>query len=401
VTNDDEDFAALFEASEQRQGHQKGNRLKPGQRVSGRVVAVSDDVIFVDIGTRLEAQLPRSSAPADLKVAVGDELRATVADPGVHGAPQLRISLAGSAGIDLDELRLAAQSGTPVEGEFKSAVKAGLEVMLGSIRAFCPASQVDIAYVADLEVFVGQRHFFKVIEIRDGGRSVVVSRKAVLTEARERAAEERLASLEVGAELDGIVQSLQPYGAFVDLGGLQGLIHVSELSHTRVASPADVVSVGESVRVRVLSIDAAPKGPPRVSLSMKALVQAPASETAAAAGDAELEIYTATVAKVESFGVLVDTPAGQGLIPIAELELPRNSDPRRVFRPGSNLEVVMQRRDASGRLRFSAKAVHRVEEQQAFRSFSSAQRKEKGRKESLGSLGDLLKGIELPDKKRP
>jgi len=391
---DEEDFAALYEASVQEQP-QKG-RLKAGQRVEGRIVAIADDVVFVDIGMRVEAHLPKSAITnerGEVVVAIGDRIKATVADPGGRGAPQLRTSLGGGA-IDSQELRLAFQSGTPVEGEFKTAVKAGLEVDLGGVRAFCPASQVDLAYVANLENFVGQKHFFKVLEIRDNGRSVVVSRKALLLEERERQAQSLLERLEVGAELDGIVQSLQPYGAFVDLGGVQGLVHVSEITHGRVGNPSDVLSVGESVRVKVLAIESAPSGPPRVSLSMKALTQAPA---AAEPTEDKLEVLTATVTKIETFGILVDTPQGSGLVPNAELVIPRGSDPRRAYKPGDTMDVVMQRRDPSGRLRFSAKAVERVEEQQAFRSFASSKRK--GGKDSLGSLGDLLKGIQVPDKK--
>lgn len=395
---DEDDFAALYEASVQEQP-EKGRRLKPGQRVEGRIVAIADDLVFVDIGMRVEAHLPKSAVTnerGEVVVAIGDRIKATVSDPGGRGAPQLRTSLGGAGGIDANELRLAQQSGTPVEGEFKTAVKAGLEVDLGGIRAFCPASQVDLAYVANLENFVGQKHFFKVLEIRDGGRSVVVSRKALLLEERERQAQSLLERLEVGAEVDGIVQSLQPYGAFIDLGGVQGLVHVSEITHGRVGNPSDILSVGESVRVKVLSIDSAASGPPRVSLSMKALAQAPAS---AAPSEEKLEVLTATVNKIEAFGILVDTPQGSGLVPNAEILIPRGSDARRAYKPGDTMEVVMQRRDPSGRLRFSAKAVERVEEQQAFRSFSSSERKRKGGKDSLGSLGDLLKGIQVPDKK--
>src|SRR5690606_3834537 len=290
----------------------------------------------VDIGMRVEAHLPKSAITnerGEVVVAIGDRIKATVADPGGRGAPQLRTSLGGGA-IDSQELRLAFQSGTPVEGEFKTAVKAGLEVDLGGVRAFCPASQVDLAYVANLENFVGQKHFFKVLEIRDNGRSVVVSRKALLLEERERQAQSLLERLEVGAELDGIVQSLQPYGAFVDLGGVQGLVHVSEITHGRVGNPSDVLSVGESVRVKVLAIGSAPSGPPRGSRPMKALTQAPA---AAEPTEDKLEVLTATVTKIETFGILVDTPQGPGLVPNAELVIPRGSDPRRAYKPGDTM----------------------------------------------------------------
>lgn len=385
--SDDDDFAALFEAS--MQGGKKRPRLEPGQSVQGVVVAIDDDTVFVDVGMRTEGRLPRSEladAKGKLSIAVGDTVRATVVSARRGDAPVLTVAFGrGEAGVA--QLEAALESGIPVEGEVTRAVKGGLEVTVGGKRAFCPASQVDITYVKDLEQFVGQQHFFKVIEIRDNGRSIVVSRRALLQEERDKQAEALVSRLEPGVELDGIVQSLAPYGAFIELGGIQGLLHVSEISHARVGSPADALSVGEKVRVQVLSVErqADPKKPPRVSLSMKALVQ----PTAATEGE-EREVVTGKVSKVESWGVLVDTPAGSGMVPLAELDIPPGSDPRRQVSVGQDLEVVLLRRDASGKLRFSARAVSEVQEKKAFAAFRKG-----GRSESLGSLGDLLKNVDL------
>lgn len=402
MSNDD-DFAALFEASQQAPAggaskNSPGGRLKPGQRVSGVVVAISDDTIFVDLGTRVEGQLSRFDLTDDkgnLKVAVGDKVKAIVAEAPARGAPVLRTAF-GKGEVGTAELETAMQSGVPIEGEFSKAVKAGLEVDIAGKRGFCPASQVDIAYVEDLETFVGQRHFFKVLEIKDGGRSIVVSRKALLLQEREEKAKELLGRIEVGAELEGIVNSLTPYGAFIELGGLQGLAHISEIAHARIGAPSDVLSVGESVRVKILSVETQADGkPPRLSLSMKALTQPTAEEAAAAAAPRgkTTEIITATVTKVDKQGVTVETESGTGTIPPNELDLPPGSDPRRHYQPGSSIEVVLLRKDHSGRLRLSAKAVARVQEQQAFAAFSG--KRKGGRKDSLGSLGDLLSGIDL------
>jgi small subunit ribosomal protein S1 len=392
VMAEDEDFAALFEASV-KGGSETGRRLKAGQSVRGTVVAITGDTVFVDVGTRREARLARAElcdTKGELKVGVGDPITATVAQPEGVDAAILKVAFGGS--MDVAELEVARDAGTPVEGEFTGAVKAGLEVDLGGRRAFCPASQVDLMYVADLETFVGQRHFFRVLEVRDGGRSVVVSRKALLQAQREDQARALLSGLDVGSELDGIVQSLQPYGAFVDLGGVQGLVHVSEIAHTRVSSPQDVLSVGERVRVKVTSIESRAEGSPRISLSMKALTQ---PEASSAIPDAE--VVTATVVKVETYGVLVETPEGQGLVPTGEIDLPPGSDPRRAFKPGDTMDVVLQRREPSGRLRFSARAVTRVEEKKAFAAFRG-DGKASG---SLGSLGDLLRGVELSGGAKP
>ena len=404
MADTDEDFATLFEQSMSKGSasvpRPRERRLQAGQVVEGTVIAIGDYTIFVDVGTKAEARLDRHAMldkDGALKVKVGDTIRATVAHPGGREPPQLVVSY-GGASLRAADLELAAASGTPVEGEITKAVKAGLEVDVSGLRAFCPASQVELSYVADLEVYVGQRHFFRVLEVRDGGRSVVLSRKALLLAEREQKAAELATRISEGAELDGIVQTIQPYGVCVDLGGLQGLVHVSEMAHGRVSSPSDMVSVGESVRVKVLSLETAASGKPkdmRISLSMKALVQPSAEEAAAAAAPID-EVITATVVKVEGFGVLVDTPAGQGLVPNAELALPPGSDPRRAFSPGDTLEVVLKHRDgSSGRLRFSAKAVEEAEARRNYRQFREGQRS--ASKGGLGSLGELLQGLQLPD----
>ncbi|MCH9683346.1 MAG: S1 RNA-binding domain-containing protein [Deltaproteobacteria bacterium] len=405
---DDDDFATLFEQAMATGGatapKPEAKRLQAGKVVRGTIVAIGDDTVFVDVGTKAEARLDRHAVldeNGQLKVAVGDTIQATVAHAGGREPPKLVLAY-GHGGLDTEALEAAVQSGTPVEGEVQKAVKAGLEVGLGRVRAFCPASQVELGYVADLEVYVGQRHFFRVLEVRDNGRSVIVSRKALLLAEREQQAAELVERLTEGAELDGIVQSIQPYGAFIELGGIQGLVHVSEMAHSRVSSPADVVSPGESVRVKVLSIQSAASGKTkdmRISLSMKALVQPTAAETAAARGSTD-QLLTATVVKIESFGVIVNTEAGEGLVPNAELALPPGSDPRRAYSAGDALEVVLLRREPNGRLRLSVKAVEEAEARRNYRQFRD-DNGSGGKSKGLGSLGDLLQGLTVPDGPSP
>lgn len=399
---DEDDFAALFEQSMSGAQRKTTRTVRAGEVVDGVVVAIGEDTVFVDIGTKAEGRIEKSSFTDErgaLKIAVGDRIRATVVHPGGRDAPQLAVQF-GRGGLDVAQLQLALESGTPVEGEIVKEVKAGLEVMIGGVRAFCPASQVDLGHSGELAAWVGQRHFFKVIEVRDNGRSVVVSRRALLQAEREQKAEALRQRLSVGDELDGIVQSVQAYGVFVDLGGLEGLVHISELGHTRVASPNDVVSVGEQVRVKVLAIEpgqptkigpSGPRGGTRVSLSMKALVQAPPTPPAD-------ELLTGTVGRIEGHGIFVDTPAGGGFVPNAELGLAPGSDPRRTYQVGQTLEVVVLRRDPNGRLRLSVRAVAEAEARKNFREFGGE------RSRSLGSLGDLLRDrlpAALPDRAAP
>ncbi len=391
---DEDDFASLFEQSVAGKGPSGSRRLKAGETVDGSVIAIGEDTVFVDVGTKAEARIDRASLTderGNLKVQLGQRIRATVIHPGGREAPVLSVAL-GRGTIDAAMLESAMEAGTPVEGEITKAVKAGLEVSVGGVRAFCPASQVEIGPSGELEGWVGQRHFFRVLEVKEGGRSVIVSRRALLQAERAERAGAALARLEVGAELDGIIASIQPYGVFVDLGGLEGLVHVSELGHGRVASPSDVVAVGEQVRVKVLAIDAGgnTKGGPRVSLSMKALLQPAASDTTAAPADV---VVSGTVARIEGGGVFVDTPQGGGFVPNGELGLPPGSDPRRVYEIGQVIDVVVLRRDGSGKLRLSVKGVAEAEARRNYRDFRSGERL--GNR-SLGSLGDLLRD-RLPD----
>lgn len=392
----DEDFAAMFEAQGAQTRARLSKRVRPGQLVEGTVVEIGADSVFLDIGAKSEGRIDRPQLvdkDGALKVKVGDKLRATVAS--VSGDGIHLVVAIGKAGIDTQALELALQSGVPVEATVTKAVKAGLEVELGSVRAFCPASQVDLGFAQDLERFVGTKQFFKVIEIRDGGRSVIVSRKAVLKDERENQARAVRERLVVGAELEGIVQTIQPYGAFVDLGGIEGLIHISELGHGRVDKVGDVVKIGETVKVRVLAIE--PKGTSptdlKVSLSMKSAEQ-PAETTVAAE-----TVLQGKVAQVTNFGVFVDTEAGRGLVPTSELGLPPNADPKRAFPVGKDVEVVILGRGGeSGKLRFSIQGVAAAEERTAFKTFAREAKKGGGGK-GLGSLGDLMKDLQgkLPE----
>lgn len=383
--SEDEDFAALFEQSMTGKAGARG-KLDTGARVEVTVVQIGKDTIFVDAGTRAEGEIARHELEDEygrLTVAVGDRLRVTVAQGGDR--PKLVTRFGGGGG--LAELEAALEAGAPVEGTVSKAIKGGLEVQIGKHRAFCPASQVHIAYTPDISIYEGQTMSFKILEIRDNGRSIVVSRKAVLQEEREVTGRETLAKLAVGEIVDGTVQSTQPYGAFVDLGGVEGLIHISELGHGRVERVADVVSVGEQIKVKILSIEPAADGSSRISLSLRQATQAP--EGAADKPDAEKTVVDAEVVKVEAFGVFVETATGAGIVPTRELDLPPGSDPRRAYPVGKQVRVVAIGTDEKGRTRFSMRRVEDVEARANYSQFRAAQRS--GGKDSVGSFGELLK----------
>lgn len=363
-------------------------RLRVGEVVTVPVLQVASDWVFVDVGTPSDGRIAAAELEArGTKVAVGDLLKATVVDPRPDG-PVLAVAFGHGASGDDGSLELMRSSGTPVEAEITRAVKAGVEIQIGNVRAFCPASQLELGRVEDLASYVGRRLEFRVIEVRDGGRSVVVSRRALLEEQRRAAAETARERLVVGSDVDAVVQALGKHGAVVDLGGVEGFIHVSELAAHRVERPEDAVTVGETVRARVLSVDDTPKGL-RVRLSLRALATATAAETGEAKAQPPLdEVLKATVTRATPHGVLVQTPRGQGLIPARELGLPPGADHRRAYPPGKELEVVVVSR-AGGRITFSATEVARVQERTHYREFTGSNAASAA--PTLGSLGDVLR----------
>jgi small subunit ribosomal protein S1 len=388
--SDKVDFASLFSNAAGAQEGRAKRRLRKGEVVEGLVIQIGADSVFLDVGTPGDARLERShvtNEQGEVTVKVGDTLRATVIDARAD-APVLAL-LMGKAGgeLDLASLRLAMESGTPVEGKIDKAVKAGLEVMLGATRAFCPASQVELSYTKELEVYVGQTFEFKILEIRDGGRSVVVSRRALLEARRREQQAEAYAALEPGAEVDGVVQSTNKHGAVIDLGSLQGFAHISELAAHRIARVEDAVNVGDKVRARVLSVEQDARGQ-TVRLSLKQAGER--AEGAAKASSEPDQVFRGKVTRAVQFGIFVQTPRGEGLVPLRELELAPGADHRKAFPVGAELDVVLVRAEPDGRLTFSARAVERVEERRNFREFSGSAAAGAA-PSGLGSLGELLR----------
>jgi small subunit ribosomal protein S1 len=390
------DFAAMMESAQATGENRVAKRLRQGAVVEGTVVQIGKDSIFVDVGTTAEGRIERAELEdknGEIKVKVGDRLSATVARNTDNG-PQLTLSLGRAGGkgqLDVASLENAKHNAIPVEGTVQKAVKGGLEVTVGGVRAFCPASQIDVTFVKDLQPFEGQTLTFRVMEVKDSGRSVVLSRRALLEQARAQAGQEVVARLHVGGDYEGTVQSLQKYGAFIELGGgVEGLVHISELAHTRVERVEDVLSVGEKIMVRVLAIDPADKGPhPKLRLSVRALEQAPRAVVPEAG-----EILTGTVSKLSGAGVFVETEKGTGLVPARELGIPRGADFRRMFPLGKEVQVVLVNREgASGRLTFSISRVAGVEEEQNYTAFarSQGQRPAASTVEEVGSFGALLR----------
>jgi small subunit ribosomal protein S1 len=324
-------FAELFEASLDKA---PPARLAVGDEVTGTVLQVGKEWTFLDIGAKGEALIATSELLGDdhePSVTAGDTVDGRVVRQGREGLVVSRVLQGGASGRRV--LEEAHELQMPVEGTVEKVIKGGLEVQVAGVRAFCPASQVDIRFVEDLEEFVGRRLEFRVSEYREGGRSVVLSRKALLAEQREKEAEQTRAKLAVGARLRGTVTNIREFGAFVDLGGLEGLVHVSEISHARVERVADVLREGQSVEVEVLKIDG-----DRLSLSMKALEGDPWDSVSERFPEGSR--HPGVVSRVQPYGAFVEiAPGVDGLLHVSTLDDPRITDAQRAFEPGQELEV--------------------------------------------------------------
>ncbi len=324
-------FAELFEASLK---DAPPARLEVGDEVKGRVLQVGEEYTFLDIGGKGEALIATSELldkEGEPFVSVGNIVEGRIVRRSQEGLIVSRVLQGGAAGKRL--LEEAKETGLPVEGLVKAVIKGGLEVEVAGARAFCPASQISLHFVEDLGEFVDQRLTFRVAEYRDGGRSVVLSRKALLAEEREQLAKETRKTLEVGARYQGTVTNVREFGAFVDIGGVEGLVHVSEISHARVDVVSDVLKVGQSVDVEVIKLDG-----DRISLSMKTLQGDPWQ--VAQERFAEGTRHRGVIRRLQPYGAFVElAPGMDGLLHVSTLNDPRIRDARAAFEEGQELEV--------------------------------------------------------------
>ena len=267
MSENEEDFAAMFEASV------KTKRFATGQQLEGTIVAIGPEVAFVSVGAKGEATIGLDELRDDdgaLEVGVGDRIQATLVS--TEGGLKLSRKLQRGAAT-ARQLEDAFRSGLPVEGKVERAVKAGYEVSIARQRAFCPMSQIDIIRHADPAVHEGRVYTFKILEYQEGGRKFVVSRRALLEEEQKVRADEIRRTIAPGAVMTGRVVSVRDFGAFVDLGGgVQGLLHVSEMGWARVSDTSQVVTPGQDITVKVLRVD---PGTQQIALGLKQLTADP------------------------------------------------------------------------------------------------------------------------------
>ncbi len=299
----------------------------------GQVISIQGDDIFVDMGGKSQGILPAHQFEDEPLPAEGDTIEVTI--QGYKGDEGLLILSRKGAILAASWERL--EPGLVVEGRVTGHNKGGLELSLDGIRAFMPISQVDLNRVEEEELgaYTDRKLLVEVVEVRQGD-NVVVSRRNVLQVEAEQNKAKMLEELKEGDTVDGTVRSLMPYGAFVDIGGVDGLLHVSDMSYSRVEDPASVVQVGDHVRVKVLKLD---REKDRISLGLKQAMPDPW------AGVAEKyppnELVSGRVTRLADFGAFVELEAGvEGLIPIGELTFERRvRHPSDVLKEGDVVRV--------------------------------------------------------------
>jgi len=334
--------------------------INEGEVVAGEVVRIDKDEVLVDIGyksegviTATELSIRRSVDPGE-EVSLGDQVDALVLTK--EDAEGRLILSKKRARFEKAWRRIeaAAESGEPVDGTVIEVVKGGLILDLG-VRGFLPASLVDIRRVHNLDEFMGQQLECKVIELNRSRNNVVLSRRAVLEEERKEVRQQILGRLQPGQVVEGKISNIVDFGAFVDLDGIDGLIHISELSWSHVNHPSEVLSIGDTVRVKVLDID---RDRQRISLGLKQTQEDPWQRVldSYSSGD----ILEGKVTKVVAFGAFVEiVPGVEGLVHISELADHHVESPSEVVSPGDEVRVkILEIDEERRRISLSIKRVN-------------------------------------------
>ena len=383
-------------------------RFQVGEKVAGKIIQLGHDIAFLELGSGVAEGMIEvaelKDADGNVAAREGDIVDGVVVQATHRGVVISKGHGRTSRDHGHDALAEAARSGLPVDGIVKAVNKGGLEVEVHGVRAFCPVSQIDVRFVADPAAYVGQKLQFKVQRADD--RDAVLSRRALLEEERAGKAKLTREKLAPGAIFEGVVTSVQDYGAFVDLGGVEGLVHVSELSWDRVSKPQDLLKSGDAVQVQVLKIEQDPKKGERVSLSVRALTPRPEPTLRQAQGERggpeapprtvppppprAGDVVEAVVDKIESFGVFVRFAGGRGLVPASETGTPRGADLRKAFKPGDTFQALILAIDELHRIRLSKSgAQEAAERKEAAEYMKAAAPKTSGK--GFGTLGDLLR----------
>jgi len=330
-----ESFAELLEES------LSATQLQPGTIVTGRVVDITPDTVIVNAGLKSEGVIPRnqfSDAEGSLEVAVGDEVQVAL-DAVEDGSGATRLSRdKAKRHAAWESLETAFEASDAVKGLINGKVKGGFTVDLGSVRAFLPGSLVDVRPVRDTSYLEGKELDFKIIKLDRKRNNVVVSRRAVVEEEYSAEREALLERLEEGIEVKGVVKNLTDYGAFLDLGGIDGLLHITDMAWRRVKHPSEVVEIGDEVTVKVLKFD---RERQRVSLGLKQMGEDPWVNISRRYPEGTRVFGKVT--NTADYGCFVEIEEGvEGLVHVSEMDWTnKNVHPSKVVTQGDEVEVMV------------------------------------------------------------
>ncbi len=385
ANEEEESFAELFEKSFKKQGW-----LEPGQMAEAMIVKITRDWIFLDLGGKGEGYLDKkemTDESGNLTVKEGDKIRAyfvSSENNEMHFTTKI-----GSGPGKQTKIEDAWRNHIPVEGTIAKEIKGGFEVMIGgSVRAFCPYSQTGIRREEQQADYIGRSLSFKIVEYSEDGRNIVLSRKAILDDERRSKKQELHEALKEGMKVRGTVTSLQKFGAFVDVGGIEGLLPISEIAWSRTEKVSDILSVGQEVDVIIKKLDWERD---RFSFSLKDALPDPWDRVADAYPVGSF--HTGKVSRLAPFGAFVSLKEGvDGLIHISKLGSgKRVNHPREVLKEGQEVEVKIEAFDqAQKKLSLSLAEISR-EEEEAAAALKDYQQKTAAVPLTMGSLGDLLK----------
>ena len=379
MNEDEGSFAEMFEASLSTVGQQ----LEPGKKIEATILQIGSDWTFLDVGQKGEGVLSTAELlnnDGELQYAAGDTISAYFLS---RAGGELRFTTKiGGSGSGTEQLENAYQSGIPVDGTIEKEIKGGFEVKLaGNVRAFCPFSQTGLRQVEPADL-IGQSLSFKITQFSERGRNIVVSHRAILDEEREQLRVSLRETLKEGMVVKGTVTNIRDFGAFLDIGGIEGLLPISEISYGRVENIEEILSVGQELEVAVKRIDWDNN---KFSFSLRDTQADPWNKVGSIYQVGKQ--YPGKVSRLAQFGAFVTLEDGiDGLLHISKLgEGKRIRHPQDVVSVGQQLQVVVEKIDQDERRISLALAGQQNEFEET--SYSDQAASSAG----LGTLGDLLK----------
>jgi small subunit ribosomal protein S1 len=386
-----ESFADLFKDD----GPPK-KQLSPGQKIKAVVVDVSQDSIFLDVGGKSEGFIDRKELEdetGDVTVKAGDSIEVYFLSSARN--EMLFTTKIGGGSTSLAHLEEAYHNGIPLEGFIKKEIKGGFEVTVaGKIRTFCPYSQMDIRRISDAEDYVGEHMLFKITEYKENGRNIILSRRIILEEEREEKRELLKETLQEGMTVKGVITSIQKFGAFVDIDGIEGLIPISEIGWSRIEDIQEILSEEQKVEVVILKLDWEND---RYSFSLKQALPDPWESISQ-----KLPVgssHSGTVVRLTKFGAFVNLAEGiDGLIHISKLGGGRRiNHPKEVLDEGQTVEVKIEEADAEQKRlslalvgEMTAEESDSASEKEDIKEFQ-AKHRESATSSPMSTLGDILK----------